>query len=127
MKKLFFILSLLFIVTSCDDDQTAAPEPQPIITAQDSIKSYEGNFISAGDAAVLKGSRFIFQVKMDSTAKTLQEDLKSFEDRNGGVIPVTVKGKVIENPSPTGYSQQIEIKEVLEISGEKQVDTEDKN
>lgn len=127
MKKFFFILSLLFIITSCDDEQTAAPEPQVILTEQDSIQSYQGNFISAGDAAVLKGSRFVFQVKMDSTAKTLQENLKSYQDRNGGVIPVTVKGKVIDNPSASGYSQQIIIKEVVEISGEKQDNSEDKN
>lgn len=120
MKKLIFILTLIFAITACDNDQGPAPEPLPIMTAEDSIKVYEGNFITAGNAAVLKGNQFVYEVRIDSISTALKQDLqKNYETNNAGVIPVRVKGKVIENPMPVGYSQAIEIKEVLEIRGKK--------
>lgn len=127
MKKLLFILSLIIFITGCDSDQNTSPQPEPIITVQDSIQEYTGNFISAGDAAVLKGSRFIYQVQMDSTAKALKDSLNYYKDQNGGIIPVTVKGKVVENKSSTGYSQAIKIREVVEIAGEKEDNIEVQN
>lgn len=122
MKKLFFILSLLFILTACEGEQNPVPEPVPVLTAQDSIKVYEGTFIFAGNAAVLKGNQFVYQVKMDSTSNDLKRNLENYRNENGQTIPVTVKGKVTENKIPVGYSQIIEIKEVIDIKGEKKTE-----
>lgn len=123
MKKLLIILALIFAITSCDSEQGPAPEPLPVMTAEDSIKVYEGNFISAGKAAVLKGNQFVYEVRIDSISTALKEDLrKNYETNNAGVFPVKVKGKVIDNPVPVGYSQAIEIKEVLEIRTDKKTD-----
>lgn len=123
MKKLLFILTLILVITACDSEQGPAPEPLPVLTAEDSIKVYEGNFIAAGNAAVLKGNQFVYEVRIDSISTALKEDLKkNYETNNAGVIPVRVKGKVIDNPLPVGYSQAIEIKEVLEIRGKKKTE-----
>ncbi len=128
MKKLLFILTLIFLISSCESEQGTAPDPVPVMTAEDSIKVYEGNFITAGNDAVLKGNQFVYKVKIDSVSTNLQQDLKNYKDTNGGVFPVKVKGKVTDNPMPAGYSQIIEIKEVLEISGKKEIEeTEVKN
>ncbi|MCM4160574.1 hypothetical protein FHG64_10335 [Antarcticibacterium flavum] len=120
MKKLLFILTLVFLISSCESEQGTASEPSPVMTAEDSIKVYEGNFITAGNAAVLKGNQFVYMVKIDSISTNLKQDLKNYQDNNGGVFPVKVKGKVTDNPMPAGYSQIIEIKEVLEITGKKE-------
>lgn len=113
---------MVILISACESEQGAAPEPLPVMTAEDSIQVYDGNFITAGNAAVLKGNQFVYQVKIDSISTLLKEDLKDYKDNNGGIFPVKVKGKVIDNPMPAGYSQVIEIKEVLEIRGNKKTD-----
>ncbi len=125
MRRIIFILSLLLVFTACEDEQESAPEPIAIPTAQDSIQSYKGNFIAAGDAAVLKGSQFVYQVKIDSITLAFKNSLKEYKIENRSVIPVEVKGKVKDNPNPSGYSQIIEIKEFVEVFAEKK--TEDDN
>lgn len=114
MKRFLIFLSLFLIITACDNEQeTSAPIVET--TVKDSIQTYKGSFISAGNAAVLKGNRFIFQVKMDSIGKSLKDSLLNYKTKNRGVVPVELKGKVTENPMSMGYSQIIEIKEILNI------------
>ncbi len=114
MKRFLIFLSLFLIITSCDNEQES-PTPVLETTLQDSIQTYKGSFISAGNAAVLKGNRFIFQVKMDSSGTSLKDSLLNYKSKNRGVVPVEVKGKVTDNPMPMGYSQIIEIKEIVNI------------
>ena len=113
MKKFIFILSLFFAFTSCDNEEGAAP-PVVEVTARDSVQVYEGNFITTGNAAVLKGDQFIYQVMMDPVALSLRDSLKKDPDAPA-IREVIVKGKVILNPVPNGYSHSIEILEILEI------------
>lgn len=114
MKKLFFILSLIFIISACEGDNEAPAAPEMKVP-RDSIQNYKGNFIAAGNAAVLKGDKFIYQVKMDSTALLLRDSLKNYKAKNQGVIPLEVKGKVSDNLRAVGYSQLIEITEIVRI------------
>lgn len=112
MKKFIFILSLLLLFTACENDEGTAP---PVVesTAQDSIKVYKGNFITTGNAAVLKGDQFIYQVVMDPMAITLRDSLRK-DPSSPAIRPVRVKGKVSANHLE-GYSHIIEIMEILEI------------
>lgn len=128
MKKLILIISALFLFTGCDNEPEVSTEPVTVATAQDSIKNYQGSFISAGKAAVLKGDKFIYQVKMDSAALALQKTLVNYKSENEAVIPVEVKGKVADNSVAGEYSQVIQIKEIVEIFAEKQEEnTQEKN
>lgn len=122
MKRLIFILSLLLAFTACEDEQESTPQPVAIPTAQDSILNYKGNFIAAGEAAVLKGSQFVYQVKIDSLTQAFKNSIEEYKTENRSVIPVEVKGKVKDNPSPAGYSQIIEIEEFVEIFAEKKAE-----
>ena len=128
MKKFIFILTLLFVISGCENDGGDPVMQEKVMTSQDSILNYKGSFIMAGNAAVLKGDKFIFQVKMDSVAKDLRDSLANYTTKTKSVIPVEIKGKVIANPEPMGYSQLIEIKEVIKILAEKSSDnTNDQN
>lgn len=120
MKKIIFILSIFISLTACDNDSQQAPQPKVEAIVIDSIQTYQGNFISAGNSAVLKGDKFIYQVKMDSIATGLKDDLKNYILKNRNMVLVEVEGKVIENPSPEGYSQMIEIKEINKVDAPRQ-------
>ncbi len=113
MKKFIFILILLIIFTACENDEGTTP-PVVEATAQDSIRVYKGNFITAGNAAVLKGDQFIYQVAMGPTAIVLRDSL-SRNSEVSTIRPVVIKGKVTNNPMAEGYSQIIEIIEIIEI------------
>lgn len=119
MKKIIFILILALVISGCENDGGNTVEPQKVLTSQDSILPYKGSFIMAGNAAVLKGDKFIFQVKMDSVALALKDSISNYETKNQSVIPVEIKGKVIDNPEPMGYTHLIEIKEVVKILAER--------
>lgn len=124
MKRFVLILFLILGFSSCESEREASQEPVLVPTAKDSIQNYKGNFITAGDAAVLKGSKFIFQVKMDSTAIAIKDSLRNYSLNKESVIPVEVKGKVTNNPRASGYSQIIEIKEIVEIFAKRESDTD---
>lgn len=124
MKKLIFIVGIIMMMASCDNEQQ--PEPKLISepTAEDSIQNYKGTFITVGKSAVLKGNQFVYEVKMDSMAKVLKDSFKNYELIDSNLIPIEVKGKVTNNVRSTGYSQVIEIKEIVEIFAEKQSENE---
>lgn len=107
------------MITACDNDE-GTPDAVVEISAQDSIQNYKGNFISTGNAAVLKGDKFIYQVSMNPKALSLRDSLKKYSGGNQILQPIVVKGKVINN-SMEGYSQIIEITEIIEISGRKDI------
>lgn len=125
MKKLIFILGILMVMASCDNEQQAEPKLIAEPTAEDSIQNYQGTFISVGRSAVLKGDQFVYEVKMDSMAEFLKDSFKNYELLDSNLIPIEVKGKVTNNLRSTGYSQIIEIKKIIEIFAEKKIKNEE--
>jgi hypothetical protein len=126
MKKLIFIIVILTLGVACDNEPGIKPEIKAEATEKDSIQNYQGNFISVGSDAVLKGENFVYQVKMDSMANLLKESLKKYQLDDINIVPVEVKGKVIDNKVRKGYSKVIEIKEIVEIFARKQSENTEK-
>lgn len=120
MKKTIFIIALLAVIVACENEPEISPEIKTEITEKDSIQNYQGNFISVGNDAVLKGENFVYQVKIDSMSNILKESLKEYQLDNTNIVPVEVKGKVTDNKVKTGYSKVIEIREIVEIFAKKQ-------
>ena len=120
MKKIIFIIAILAVGVSCENEPEIKPEIKAEATEKDSIHNYQGNFISVGNDAVLKGENFVYQVKMDSMTNTLKETMKEYQLEDINIVPVEVKGKVIDNKVKTGYSKVIEIREIVEIFARKQ-------
>ena len=120
MKKMFFILAFTLAVVACEETPEKPLEVTREPTAADSIKNYQGNFISVGEEAVFKGNQFVYQVKMDSLAQQLKLSMEKYKLENENVFPLSIKGKVTDNPTNTGFSEIIEIKEILDVFAEKQ-------
>ncbi|MBO2543351.1 hypothetical protein J0871_02880 [Salegentibacter sp. BDJ18] len=116
MKKFLLILSLAFTAFSCQDegrqDLMNQPEAEKV---PDSIQTLTGEFIYAGDAAILRGSDFVYGVTIDSMSKVLAEQIQPFQKEEFDMVPVKVKGKIVPNPRQEGWDENIEIREIIEI------------
>ncbi|MCF4100505.1 hypothetical protein L1I30_02385 [Gillisia sp. M10.2A] len=119
MKRIFFILALALAFVACEETREKPVELVKQPTEADSIKSYQGNYIAVGEEAVFKGNQFVYQVKMDSLAKQLKRSMENYKLDNEYTLPISIKGKVTDNPSNTGFSEIIEIKEVLDVLAKK--------
>ena len=116
MKKLLLILAIALTAFSCQDegreDLMNQPETEKV---PDSIQTLTGDFIYAGDQAILRGSDFIYGVSIDSMSKILAKQVQPFQKEDFDMVAVKVKVKIIPNPRQDGWDENIEIQEILEI------------
>jgi hypothetical protein len=115
MKRFLLLISIILLAVACDNEPEKKPEMEIAEKVVDSIQVYQGDFISVGKSAVLKGDTFIYQVKMDSVAFKLKDSLSAFKKDENSIIPIKVKGQVKDNKQATGYSKLIEITQVVDI------------
>lgn len=127
MKKTLFLLalSLSVVLVSCknNEEKTEALENDPKLTEQpESFQLYRGEFIylKKENAAVLKGSNFIYGVIIDDMSKALASQVEPVKGDSLDMVPVVVKGLVSKNPelTETGqvWEEVITIKEIIAVS-----------
>jgi hypothetical protein len=116
MKKFLLIIALAVTAFSCQDegreDLMNQPETEKV---PDSIQTLSGEFIYAGEAAILRGSDFVYGVTIDSMSKVLAEQVQPFQKEEFDMVAVKVKGKIVTNSRQDGWDENIEIREILEI------------
>ena len=116
MKKFLLIIALAITAFSCQDegreDLMNQSETEKV---PDSIQTLTGEFIYAGDAAILRGSDFVYGVTIDSMSKVLAEQVQPFQKEEFDMVAVKVKGKIVPNSRQDGWNENIEIREILEI------------
>lgn len=123
MKKIFLFFALSTIVFSCKNSDEKKVD-DALVTDQESTKYiqnklYHGDFIYLADAAVLKGSNYIFGVTMDDMAAELAERVKPVKTEEFDMVPVIVKGTVAPKPEgQEGWDQILTITEILEVGKE---------
>lgn len=115
-KELAAILLAFLSLTACGGDSNEDLQPTQQEVVQDSIPTLQGEFIFLSDAAVFKGSNFVYGVKIDSLSKALAKEVEPFKQDQFDMIPVKLKAKIIPNPGMKGWEEFIEIREVLSIS-----------
>ena len=117
MKKRFFaILTTFALLTGCGGDSAPEDIDMTPVVAKDSLQTVEGEFIYLSDAAVLKGNNFIYGVQLDSLSLNLADSVELLKRDEFHMVPVKVKGKIIQNSGGEGWEELIQIREVLEIS-----------
>lgn len=116
MKKVFTILTGLILLTGCEDNtSTEEVEVAPVV-AKDSLSTIEGEFIYLADAAVLKGSNFIYGVELDSISLKLADSIEPLKRDEFDMVKVKVRGKIIQNPGREGWEELVQIREILKIT-----------
>jgi hypothetical protein len=107
MKKILFLLVLTVVAFSCKEKENNDPE-------------YKGEFIYIADAAVLKGTDFIYGVTIDAMAEKLADKVSKIKRDDFDMVPVVVKGKLSKNPlveqGGEGWEQVLTITEIVEVS-----------
>ncbi|WP_026836715.1 hypothetical protein [Gillisia sp. JM1] len=124
MKKFLLLIIVILIAVACDNEPEKQPEMEITEKVMDSIQVYQGDFISVGKMAVLKGDKFVYQVKMDSVAFKLTDSLNAFKKSENSIVTIKVKGQVKDNVQATGYSKLIEITEVVDIMAKPIIENE---
>tara|TARA_R110002124_G_scaffold120895_7_gene279142 strand:+ start:54826 stop:55200 length:375 start_codon:yes stop_codon:yes gene_type:complete len=104
---------LLFIVFatvpfSCKEKETERVSNDP---------EYAGEFIYTADAAVLKGSNFIYGVALDEMAEELAKRVKPVKRDEFDMVPVVVKGTLKnKEEGEEGWNEILTITEIVSVS-----------
>lgn len=103
MKKTFILLSAILVLASCKNTE----EYQEI----------SADFIYLDDVAVLKGSDFIYGVKIDDKARELAKRIESIKVDEFDMVPVVVKGVINKKEeNEEGWDEIVSIKEIVSVS-----------
>ncbi len=104
MKKPFILIVLSLLLFSCKSENKGA-EPDLI----------RGEFIYIDDAAVIKGTDFIYGVEIDELTHQLAEKIKPLQREEYDMVPVVIKGIIKANPGE-GWEEIVQIKEIIGVS-----------
>ena len=108
MKKVFVLLVSILALSSCKNKEE---NKEPI--DESLLVEIKAEYIYYADAAVLKGTNFIYGVTLDEKAEELAEKIKPVKVDEYDMVPVVVKG--IVNPKPEGQEGWDEIFTIVEI------------
>lgn len=108
MKKVFVLLFSILVLSSCKNNEESS---------QDDTQEIAADFIYFDDAAVLKGSNFIYGVKLDAKAKELSEKVAPIKQDEFDMVPVVVKGIVSKKEEgQEGWEEVVTITEIVKVS-----------
>jgi|SRR5690554_4729108 len=109
MKKFLYLLLLPVLMVACKNTNTKC----------DNCETYTGEFLYLEDAAILKGTDFIYSVEVNQQAKEIADKIASIKNDEFDMVEITVKG--IVNPKPEneeGWDEILTIKEIITIADE---------
>ena len=67
------------------------------------------------DAAVLKGTNFIYGVVDNAKAKELSEKVAPLKREDYDMVPVVIEGKILKNPNK-GWEKIVDIQKIFGVS-----------
>ncbi len=110
MKKVFVLFSVILVLASCKNNEESSVEAQEI----------KADFIFLDDAAVLKGTDFIYGVNIDDKAKELAERVNPVKKEDFDMVPVVVMGVINKNERKEEgtimWEEIVTIKEIISVS-----------
>ena len=114
--------SLISCSTEKKEDKTETSDVEKT-EMQTSADVFKGEFIHVDTAAVLKGSSFIYGVKMDEISKQLIQQVDDIKKDDYDVINVVVKGELSKNTGE-GWEEIITITSIEKVYPPQQIQEE---
>lgn len=105
MKKIVILLSIMFAVFSCKKKEDTT-----------NYTKIEAEYIFVDDAAVLKGTDFIYGVVLNKKTDELNKKVDAVKKNQYDMIPVIVEGVIKPNSLKEGWEKVVEIKNIVKIS-----------
>lgn len=122
MKRLLSLVLIVSVFFSCQNEDRKELMQQPEVEeVPDSLQVLTGDFVYVADAAVIRGEDFVYGVTIDSMSTLLSQKVAPLKSGDFEMIPVTIKAKILPNPSREGWDEIIEVREIIEIPEKEKV------
>ena len=113
MKKFVLLAVFTLLIISCKNTE----ESKETATENQDLTEYKGEFIFTENAAVFKGSDFIYGVKLNDMARELAKRVAPIKRDEFDMVPVIVRGTVAEKEADQeGWDEILTILEIVSVS-----------
>lgn len=121
MNKTLWILLFVLIITGCNqgqnkDENKSDDLRKKVKKESDNWQRVSGDFITVDTAAVIKSRSQIYGVVLDSMGQVLNKRSKEIQKEEYEMIPVIIKGEIINNDVENQWEKLIEVKEIIRVS-----------
>jgi len=120
MKKITFLFAIIVLTFSCknSEQKTEETDKEPVVKETTIVeKVYQGEFIVVENAAVFKGTDFIYGVTLNDVAKDLASQVENVKNDAFDMVPVIVKGTISKKPEgQEGWEDILTINEIVKVS-----------
>ena len=121
MNKTLWILLIVLIASACNqgqkkDENKSDDLKEKIKKESDNWQQVRGDFITVDTAAVIKGKSQIYGVVLDSMGQVLNQRSKKMQKEQFDMIPVIIKGEIINNDVENQWEKLIKVKEIIRVS-----------
>lgn len=114
------MLSIVFFSCKNSEEKTEKKTADTEINSESNETGdtiYRGDFIYISDAAVLKGSNFIYGITIDDMATELSKQVEPVKETEFDMVEVAVKGIITPKPEgQEGWDEILTIKEIVMVS-----------
>lgn len=120
MKKITLLLAIIVLTFSCKntEQKTEATENEAVIEETTTTENtFQGEFIVVENAAVFKGTDFIYGVTLNEVAKELASQVEKVKNDAFDMVPVIVKGTISKkSEGQEGWDEILTINKIVKVS-----------
>jgi hypothetical protein len=116
MKKTRFAALILVLFAACKGAYNS--------TNATAVQTLSGEFLYADNAAVLRTDADIYGVVANEKMQELSQKSETLKADKYDMVWVTVKGIIRKNPQPGGWSEIVEIKNILSVEKSEERESE---
>jgi len=122
MKNTICFILISFFFLSCgqdkkNNDKEGQKEIKSRLEKTESTKLVRGEFITVDTAAVIKSRSKIYGVILDSMGQELNKRSKALQNEAFDMIPVSIRGEIIQNDKEDEWEEIIRVKEIIDVKG----------
>jgi len=132
MNKIFWILLAVISLTACNkgekkDKDNSKDLKNKVEKESNQWQRISGDFITVDTAAVIKSKSKIYGVVLDSMGQILNQRSKKMQKEKYDMIPVVIKGEIINNNVEDQWEKLVKIKKIIRVSKSREKENQQPN